>query len=305
MIGCTGLGRVELIVTRLARSVDFYVDVVGLDWLGQQADGAQVLAAGANGDLVVLREGAEAGCSLAAWRVDGERHLDALAEHLKEACVPYSRQPESPDDPCAAAGAIRFVEPATGANHAFYVPLPKDSAHDFAETHTHIQRLGHIVFATPQAAQAVEHAQRWMGFRMSDWIVGGTSFLRPARSPYHHGLGIGHAETSHLHHLNFMVSTIDDIGRALHRFARYGTPVVFGPGRHPVSGSVFLYFLDPDCLTLEYSFGMETFAATDPRTARSWPRVPESIDAWGSPRDPRMGCTGRLSATAHGYDRTA
>ncbi len=59
MIGCTGLGRVELIVTRLARSVDFYVDVVGLDWLGQQADGAQVLAAGANGDLVVLREGAE------------------------------------------------------------------------------------------------------------------------------------------------------------------------------------------------------------------------------------------------------
>ena len=82
MIGCTGLGRVELIVTRLARSVDFYVDVVGLDCLGQQADGAQVLAPGTNGDLVVLREGAEADCRLAAWRVDGERHLGALAQQL-------------------------------------------------------------------------------------------------------------------------------------------------------------------------------------------------------------------------------
>jgi 2,3-dihydroxy-p-cumate/2,3-dihydroxybenzoate 3,4-dioxygenase len=291
------------------------MDVVGLRWLGQQADGAQVLGAGTVGGLIVLREGAEAGCSLAAWEVDDGRQLDALAGRLEAARVPFTRQPPTGDGPCAAAGSVGFLEPATGASHMFYVPLSTDSPHDFTATHTRIQRLGHVVFATPHAAVAVEHAQRWMDFLVSDWIVGGTTFLRPARSPYHHALGIGHAEACHFHHLNFMVSAIDDIGRALHRFARYGTPVVFGPGRHPVSGSVFLYFLDPDGLTLEYSFGTETFAGTDHRAARCWPRAPESIDAWGSPRDPRMGSTGRLGATKHeirtdagpypDYDRTA
>jgi 2,3-dihydroxy-p-cumate/2,3-dihydroxybenzoate 3,4-dioxygenase len=241
MIGCTGLGRVELIVTRLARSVDFYVEVVGVDWLGQQADGAHVLAAGTDGGLVVLREGSDAGCSLTAWRVDEESQLDVLAKRLEAARVPFTRHSQAGDGPHAAAGAVGFVDPATAASYEFYTSAPNDSAYAFVATHTCIQRLAHVVFATPQAALAVEHAQRRMDFRMSDWIDGGTSFLRPARSPYHHGLAIGHAEACRFHHLNFMVSTVDDIGRALHRFAHSGTAVVFGPGRHPVSGSVFLY----------------------------------------------------------------
>ena len=60
-----------------------------------------------------------------------------------------------------------------------------------------------------------------------------------------------------LHHVNFMVTEINDIGRALHRLGAQGVPIVHGPGRHPTSGSIFLYFLDPDGITLEYSFGME------------------------------------------------
>lgn len=297
MIACTGLGRVELAVTQLARSVAFYVDVVGLTLAGQQADGAQVLFAGAEGGVVVLREEPGAGCSLAAWRVDDVSDLAALAERLEAARVPFVRRPAILETAWATLGSVEFVEPATGASHAFYVPGSRNIAQDFVATHTYIERLGHVVFATPQSTLAVERAQRWMDFRMSDWIVGGTSFLRPGRSPYHHGMGIGPAEERRLHHLSFMVSAIDDIGRAIHRFARHGTPVVFGPGRHPVSGSLFLYFLDPDGLTLEYSFGMETFPATGHREARPWPRVPESFDAWGSPRDPRMGRTGVLAGT--------
>jgi 2,3-dihydroxy-p-cumate/2,3-dihydroxybenzoate 3,4-dioxygenase len=89
-----------------------------------------------------------------------------------------------------------------------------------------------------------------------------------------------------------MVSAIDDIGIAINRFKRAGVPIVFGPGRHPASESVFLYFLDPDGLTLEYSFGMEEFPEVSPREPRVLPPVPESIDGWGGIRDPRMSATG-------------
>jgi 2,3-dihydroxy-p-cumate/2,3-dihydroxybenzoate 3,4-dioxygenase len=57
---------------------------------------------------------------------------------------------------------------------------------------------------------------------------------------------------------------------------------------------VFFYFLDPDGMTLEYSFGMEEFNEVDPRTPRSLPMAAESIDTWGSVRDPRMGQLGDI-----------
>jgi 2,3-dihydroxy-p-cumate/2,3-dihydroxybenzoate 3,4-dioxygenase len=88
-----------------------------------------------------------------------------------------------------------------------------------------------------------------------------------------------------------MVSEIDDIGRAWHRLARTGVRVVFGPGRHPISGRVFLEFLDPDGLTLEYGFGMETFPVRGARDPRAWPAVPASVDLWDSPRRSELGQT--------------
>jgi 2,3-dihydroxy-p-cumate/2,3-dihydroxybenzoate 3,4-dioxygenase len=50
---------------------------------------------------------------------------------------------------------------------------------------------------------------------------------------------------------------------------------------------MFLYFLDPDGLTMEYSFGMEAFSETQPRAPRTLPLAPEWLDEWGSDRDPR------------------
>jgi 2,3-dihydroxy-p-cumate/2,3-dihydroxybenzoate 3,4-dioxygenase len=72
--------------------------------------------------------------------------------------------------------------------------------------------------------------------------------------------------------------------------------VVWGPGKHPASSSVFLYFLEPDGVTLEYSFGMEEFSETDARPARAMTPGPDAIDTWGSFKDPRTGETGPLEA---------
>ena len=66
-----------------------------------------------------------------------------------------------------------------------------------------------------------------------------------------------------------MVTEIDDVGRGLARFKAKDVPVVYGPGRHPASTSVFLYFLDPDGMTLEYSFGMEQFPERRSRGRRA------------------------------------
>ena len=97
-----------------------------------------------------------------------------------------------------------------------------------------------------------------------------------------------------LHHVNFMVTEINDIGRALHRLRAQGVPIVHGPGKHPTSGSIFLYFLDPDGITLEYSFGMEEFLEADAREPRLLFAAPESIDSSGTSRDLKMGAVGEI-----------
>jgi len=95
---------------------------------------------------------------------------------------------------------------------------------------------------------------------------------------------------------DLIVSEIDDIGKGMWRFKKNGIPIVRGPGRHPPSNSVFLYVLDPDGLTVEYSYGMEEFPETGGRSHRVLPMVPESIDFWGGPTDKRIGTVGEIEA---------
>ncbi|MGH7417184.1 MAG: VOC family protein, partial [Candidatus Rokuibacteriota bacterium] len=72
--------------------------------------------------------------------------------------------------------------------------------------------------------------------------------------------------------------------------------IVFGPGRHQPSDSIFLYFLDPDRMTLEYSFGMEEFPETNARGPRILEPRPETLDSWGSVPAPAFGKVGLIEA---------
>jgi 2,3-dihydroxy-p-cumate/2,3-dihydroxybenzoate 3,4-dioxygenase len=139
-----------------------------------------------------------------------------------------------------------------------------------------------------------------LNFAKSDSLGEGITFYRAFPNPYHHGIGIGRSARNHFHHLNFMVTEIDDIGRALNRLKRNNVQIVYGPGRHPPSGSIFLYFLDPDGITLEYSFGMEEFPEVDAREPRVLLPLQESIDTWGSARDPRFATVGEMEVARIG-----
>jgi len=182
----------------------------------------------------------------------------------------------------------------------FYIERSGEPPAEFVPTVVKVQRLGHVVFSTPQYQESIHFMQSVLGFLPSDDIDDVIAFMRPPPSPYHHGIGIGRGPHHGLHHVNFMVLEIDDIGIALNRFKRHDVPVVFGPGGHPASNSVFLYFLDPDGLTLEYSFGMEESPELTPRMARSLPPRPQSIDSWGGVRDPRMSAKGLVQPYAAG-----
>jgi 2,3-dihydroxy-p-cumate/2,3-dihydroxybenzoate 3,4-dioxygenase len=286
------LGYVELNVSDLGRSRAFYEGLVGLQFVEQGARGELRFRCSEDPYTVVLHQGPP-GHKRTGWMLEDEHQFENLHRRLTTAGIAFE---DVPGDECAERGlsrATRMVDPHVGALFEFYL-LARPGVYQFVPTLAKIQRLGHVVFTTPEHPQTVAFYRDVMNFGVSDYVAGVFAFFRCWPNPWHHGMGIGDFPQRVYHHTNFMVSEFDDIGSALHRLNRAHVPVVYGPGRHPASGSAFLYFLDPDGVTCEYSFGMEQFPETGAREPRSLPRKPESSDSWLSPLDPRMGKIGAI-----------
>ena len=279
-------GRVELSVTDVAASRRYYEQVVGLQHVGEGPDGEVLLRCDQDHHGVALHAAAHAGLRCAGFMLEDAAQFEPLIARLRAAGIETRERDAAQCRALGQARAIRCFEPRVGATLEFYVPMA-DAARPFEPTVARIQRIGHIVFNTPRKDEAVAFWRDELNFPLSDEIGEAITFMRCWPNPYHHGIGIGQFDRQCLHHVNFMVTEIDDIGRAIYRLRGADSPVVFGPGRHPASGSLFLYFLDPDGLTLEYSFGMETFPEAFPRLSRKLPMAPPSFDDWGTTRDPR------------------
>jgi 2,3-dihydroxy-p-cumate/2,3-dihydroxybenzoate 3,4-dioxygenase len=295
MIRYKKLGYVELTVTNLERSAAFYRDVVGLEPAGEGPEGERRFRCSDDPYAVVLHKADHPGFKRGGWMLEDEHQFDNLHKRLKQTSTAYECISVAECKSRGLGRATRTVEPNTGATLEFYMPANGTASVGWTPTLAKIQRLGHVVWSTPHYDKATAFFRDVLNFAPSDAIGDGITFYRAFPNPYHHGIGIGRGQRNQFHHLNFMVTEIDDVGRAFNRFRKKEVPVVFGPGRHIASGSVFLYFLDPDGLTLEYSFGMEEFPEFNPRAARVLPPVPESIDSWGAVRDPRMTAIGEIA----------
>ncbi len=273
------LGYIALSVTDPARSQAFYRDIVGVATAASE-DGETVFlrTSDRHHDLVLTR-GDRAALKRIGWEMESAAALAAARAHLE--ALDIAIHPVCAEE-AATLGihdAFRFVEPTSGVLFEFYARM--DTAPPFEPTHTAITRLGHVVLTSPRKADTERFLIDELNFRVSDRIGEVVTFMRCFPNPLHHSFGVGGSPAPSLGHINFMVSDFDDIGRANVRMKKHGVPVVYGPGHHPTSGSVFFYFRDPDGLIVEYSFGMEEFPEQGARDERLFPVVPESFDSWG------------------------
>ncbi len=243
MVRYRRLDRVELNVTRLDRSRKFYEEVVGLQSIGPNPDGSVSFLCGTDDCVVVLHESPVPGFRSIALTLEDESAFDGLHRQLHTHGVACDEVSAPECEARSLVRAWRIAEPNTGAAFEFTLSRGAAMKRAFMPTIAKIQRLGHVVFSTPRLAETVTFMQTVLAFATSDDIEGLITFMRPPPNPYHHGVGVGRGPQNGLHHVNFMVSEIDDIGIAINRFKREGVPIVFGPGRHVASNSVFLAVL--------------------------------------------------------------
>jgi 2,3-dihydroxy-p-cumate/2,3-dihydroxybenzoate 3,4-dioxygenase len=281
------LGYVAINVSDVARARSFYETMVGLAANGEGAEGEAFLRCGADHHAIVLYPAAPPGLKRIGFEIEDRRELDLFADRLeREGIAPL------PVDTAEAAAlrqssAFRITDPFTGATLEFYAGM-EPARVPFVPTLARIQRIGHVVMRVADLDGAVDFYTRKLGFRISDAIEGQACFMRCHPSPYHHGIGLFQGKTAQLHHVNFMVSEMADIDSAIARFRHAGVRIVYGPGRHRPSGSFYVYFHEPDGLTLEYSYDMEEFPEADARAPRIFESPRESDELWRFLKDPEL-----------------
>jgi 2,3-dihydroxy-p-cumate/2,3-dihydroxybenzoate 3,4-dioxygenase len=145
-----------------------------------------------------------------------------------------------------------------------------------------ITEFGHLCLDAPDVHEAYRFWSTRFNARVSDWIGDAACLMRI--DPVHHKLAVFRGDEPGLCHMNFQVATIDDLFRNWHFLSSNNVEIEMGPGRHPQSTAIFLYFLGPEGFTYEYSFGVrriEDEASWVPRTFD--PDEPGSIDMWLGP----------------------
>lgn len=273
--------------------MDFYRDVLGLDEVHSTIPHLGFLRCSARHHDIVLSQASTPGLRRVAWQLESEPDLDEAFERLSNCGLLPAWLTDVQCLELHQGRGFRVHVPVLGTVFEYFVSMV-ELAEPFGHRLAVFERLGHAVIKVRELDLAVNSLLNNFNFRVSDFTAKTAYFLRCFPNALHHSFAVQQSANVGLHHVNFMVSEIDDIGRALNRLKERNVPVVFGPGRHKGSNSVFLYFLDPDGLTLEYSFGMELFPELGSRGPRMLEHAFKTLDSWGGRPDPRFGNLGNL-----------
>lgn len=295
------LGYVALNVCDVERTTDFALNIVGLDAAGDGPEGARFLRCCTDHHSVVLYPSREPGFKRAAWELENEESVERAYHHYESIGwqPKWLSREESAPLGLGLCPVFRVREPTMGACFEYYSQMQQTIV-PFQKRLAKIERLGHFVVNAANCRESTRSVIENMGFVASDYAGDlFISLLRAFPNPLHHSMGVAQSRVGHAHfnHMNFMVTDIDDIGRAFYRLQRNKVEIVFGIGRHPTSDSIFIYFLDPDGMTWEYSFGMELFPETNARQPRFMSTAMEDFDAWGARPTPNFGAKGIIEAT--------
>ena len=123
-----------------------------------------------------------------------------------------------------------------------------------------ITHFSHIGLRTTNPKRDEAYWTRICNARVSDWL-GDAPLLRI--STCHHSLALFPSSFPGVQHINHQVEDVDDIMRSYYFLREKGVKIVFGPGRHPLSTAMMVYFEGPDGMVYEYSVGVKHIMPAD------------------------------------------
>lgn len=280
MITLTDIAYVRSGVADIDTAVRFATDIVGLELAAPTEAGVAHLRADHRHHCLALVEGAS-GIIASAFTVADSDALALAESELEHAGFSVRRGSAEEARSRRVREFIGFDDPF--GNRLELVSQQEMITRPVAYTRTAgINEFGHLCLDAPDVHEAYRFWNTRFNARVSDWLGDGACLMRI--DPVHHKLAVFKGDEPGLCHMNFQVETIDDVFRNWHFLVEHGVTIEQGPGRHPQSTAIFLYFLGPEGFTYEYSFGVRRIEDEEAWTPRTFdPSEPGSIDMWLGP----------------------
>ena len=280
MITLTDVAYVRSGAADLAAATRFATEIVGLELVVPADGNVAYLRADHRHHCLALVQG-PSGVIASGFTVADSDALEVAETELERAGLAVHRGSEAEARSRRVREFIAFDDPF--GNRIELVSQQETVARPVAFSRAAgITEFGHLCLDAPDVHEAYRFWSTRFNARVSDWIGDAACLMRI--DPVHHKLAVFRGDEPGLCHMNFQVATIDDLFRNWHFLSSNNVEIEMGPGRHPQSTAIFLYFLGPEGFTYEYSFGVrriEDEASWVPRTFD--PDEPGSIDMWLGP----------------------
>jgi catechol 2,3-dioxygenase len=264
------LVHVELLTPTLAESVEFAVDVLGLDVVEDVGDSVYLRCWGDHyAHSVILTAAEEPGIGHAAWRTDGPEQLEEAVRKVEES----GTQGVWVDSSVGHGPAYRFEGPG-GHTIELVWEVDRAVAPDGEESPfpDRPQRAGargmavrlvdHLTVTTPDVREQSGWYHDVLGFRTMAYIEPAPGapwvFSVNTTNEKSHDLGLVldfDGVPGRHHHLAFWVETNHDLTKGATFLVEHGHDIDFGPGQHGIGEQNYLYFRDPGGLRYELNSG--------------------------------------------------
>jgi 2,3-dihydroxybiphenyl 1,2-dioxygenase len=246
-----------------ARVSAYLTEVVGLMPGEPLADGSLAWRADGKAHRVFMRQGARADALCTGFEAREERAFDRICKTLRDSGV----KPEQADTATLRARRVRAL---VRCDTPWRVPLElvlalEEAQQPFASAGfpnglvTQGQGFGHFVFAVnnePDYEAARHFALQGLGMGLSDWLrmpLGPDAEMHVSFfhcNPRHHSLAIALVPAAslpqRLHHINFEVGQVVDVGTAYERALKSGARIASTLGQHANDRMVSFYSFSPD-----------------------------------------------------------
>jgi catechol 2,3-dioxygenase len=266
------LGHVEIFVTNLEKSRDFYVNILG--FVEHLVTENHVYLRGIEEfDIytLVLTQKETAGLGHFGLRVSSEQALDDLIEMHQQLNIAY--QIVEAGKELGQGRALRVVDPS-GVPIEFYHEFEQLNVSDsngFVDTLPHRMlhqtkgippvRIDHMNIRVPNVKEALTYWQDKLQFSISEFVEmenGDVFAAWTRRFPTTHDVALTYSKDGvAMHHFSYLVGSAADVIKTADILADsgYRDAIDFGPGRHGATNAFFLYLKDPDGNRLEIFTG--------------------------------------------------
>jgi len=281
MINLHDIRYVRLGTADIDQARQYATQVLGLQ-VARSANGAVYFRSDSRDHTLCYYEG-DPTETTTAFEINSSAELDHAAQVLEDNGFAVRHGSREEAELRAVAELIHFRDPSGNQIELVLAPHAYGGRY-FPSRDAGITGFSHIGLRTTNAKRDEAFWTQLANARVSDRI-GDAPLLRI--DEVHHKIALFPSAHPGVQHINHQVESIDDVMRAYYFLRERGIRILFGPGRHPTSGAVFLYFEGPDGMTYEYSTGVSHIAPEQEAThhPRQFPLALSSFCAWGSKPD--------------------